>query len=303
VIGRDFMARAGALTLACGFAAVALSATSLAAIDVPEGPHVDIRGAMAMGAVAHGVAEEFMNDHPDAVVTVSGGGTYRGLKSVIVGTADIAMATDVIPEDLAALASRMHVTLETHAVFSDAVVVVVNPKNPLVSLSMRQLRDIFSGKTVRWADLGVEPGTPRRGLGAVHGRTDGGAPDEGDIDVVTFEGNGGPYETFKNEVLGSSYVITPRAREVGYAEFVQSIGESTIGYVGLHQVGHLKALQIDGVVASAETVRSGRYPIARQLSIVVKKPASPTVDALVLAFLAKDKGQRIAESLGNVPVQ
>jgi phosphate transport system substrate-binding protein len=280
---------------------------------------------MAMGGVAYAVAEEYMSDHPEAVVTVSGGGTYRGLKSVIVGTADMAMATDVVPEDLATLATSRRVRLESHAVFSDAVVVVVNPSNPIVNLSMRQLRDIFSGKVVRWADLGVDPGSPRRaGTAAVRPRNETGnaargrgargatglsaapdasAPDEGDIDVVTFEGNGGPYETFKNEVLGDAYVITPRARAVGYAAFVQSIGDKTIGYVGLHQVGHLKALQIDGVVASAESVRSGRYPIARQLSIVVRKPASPAVSSLVDAFLAKDKGQRIAESLGNVPVR
>ena len=303
---RGLTRRGSLATIACALSAIVASATSLADIEMPLGPHVEIRGALAMGAVARAVAEDFMSAHPEAVVTVSGGGTYRGLKSVIVGTADMAMGADGISDDLAALAASKNVTLESHAVFSDAVVVVVSPNNPTKNLSMRELRDIFRGKITRWSELG--PAAP----GQAHPESDGGtraqvsSPDAGppdDIDVVTFEGNAGPYETFKKEVLGDAYVITPRARPVGFAAFGQSFGDKTIGYVGLHQVGHLRALAIDGIVASAESVRSRRYPIARQLSIVVRKPASPTVLALVDDFLAPDKGQRIAESLGNVPVR
>ncbi len=294
-----FATRAFAFALALG------SAASQADIVVPVGPHVEIRGSLAMGSVARAVAETYMSDHAEAVVTVSGGGTYRGLKSLIVGTADMAMATDpVLSEDLAKLAARKHVTIESHPVFSDAVVAVVNPRNALARITLRQLRDVFSGKVVRWADLGVTTGSvPRKTTGLDAGSADSGAPEEADIEVVTFAGNVGPYETFKKEVLGDEYVITPRAHEVDYKSFEDAIHDRAIGYVGLHQVGHLKALEIDGVVASAETVRAGRYPIARQLSIFVRKPASPAVDALVEYFLAHDKGQRIAESLGNVPVR
>jgi phosphate transport system substrate-binding protein len=286
---------------ACFLASALASVTSLADVLVPAGPHVEIRGSLAMGSVARAVAEQYMSDHPEAVVTVSGGGTYRGLKSVIVGTADMAMGTDLVPEGLAKMASDAHVALENHAIFSDAVVVVVSPSNPLANLSMRQLRDVFSGKVVRWDSLGVELPSKRRK--DTRAAADGGAPVEADIDVVTFAGNIGPYETFKKEVLGDEYVITPRAREVDFRSFEEAMGENAIGYVGLHQVGRLKALLVDGVGANAENVRSGRYPIARQLSLFIRKPASPTVTALLEYFVARDKGQRIAESLGNVPVK
>jgi phosphate transport system substrate-binding protein len=301
VITRGLSVRSLLAARACFLASALASVTSLADVIVPAGPHVEIRGSLAMGPVARAVAEEYMSDHPEAVVTVSGGGTYRGLKSVIVGTADMAMGTEVVPDELAKMATYSHVALESHAIFSDAVVVVVNPTNPLANLSMRQLRDVFSGKVALWASLGVElPSKRRKDTRTV---TDAGAPEEADIDVVTFAGNIGPYETFKKEVLGDEYVITRRAREVDYRSFEEAMGDNAIGYVGLHQVGRLKALKVDGVVANAESVRSGRYPIARQLSLFVRKPASPTVTALVEYFLAKDKGQRIAESLGNVPVK
>jgi phosphate transport system substrate-binding protein len=312
---RPLVGRASVLSRACALVIALATATSLADVVVPEGHHVEIRGSLAMGAVSRSVAELFMSDHPESVVLVSGGGTYRGLKSVIEGTADMAMGTDVVPEDLAKLASRKQVTLEGHPIFSDAVVVVVSRRNPLSGLSMHDLRAIFSGKIARWADLGVDLGPRPRAHAVVTvdaGRADaahsapadaGVQEEEPDIDVVTFAGNSGPYETFKYKVLGDDYVITPRAREVEYGQFQDAIFDHSIGYVGLHQVGSLKALAIDGVVASPESVRSGRYPIARQLSLFVRKPASATVASVLEYFLAKDKGQRMAESLGNVPVQ
>jgi len=291
-------------------AVVLVSAASLADVVVPAGPHVELRGSLAMGAVARAVAEGYMGDHPEAVVTVSGGGTYRGLKSVITGTADMAMATDLVPEELSKMAANRQVTLESHPVFSDAVVVVVHASNPAVSLSMHQLRDVFSGKTVHWADLGLDlgqkprPAAAARDGGADAGKgADSGTPEPPDIDVVTLGSSTGAYETFKKDVLGADFVITPRAREVDFKTLDDAIGARAIGYTGMHQVGRFKALEIDGVAASAESVRSGRYPIARELSLWVRKPASPTVTSLLEYFLAKDRGQRIAESLGNVPVK
>ena len=288
------------------------SIPTLADVVVPREHHVEIRGAPAMSAVARAVAELYMSDHPDVTVTVSGGGTYRGFKSVIVGTADMAMGTEDLTDELTKLASDRHVELEEHAVFSDAVVPVVAPESPVGSLSMRQLRDIFSGRVRRWEELGV--GLRPTSEGALAGPpvgkmpfrrpgADAGGDQEPDIDVVTFVGNAGPYETFKKEVLGDDFVMTPRAREIEYAALEGALGPRSIGYVGMHQVGRLKALRVDGVAATPETVRSGKYSIARRLSIFVRKPASrPTSDVLDY-FLAKDKGQRIAESLGNVPVQ
>lgn len=290
------------------FAAALASVTSAADVVIPAGRHVEIRGSLAMGTVARAVAEEYMTEHPDTVVTVSGGGTYRGIKSVIVGTADMAMGIDVVPAELAKLASSRHETLESHAVFSDAVVVLVNPENPIAGLSMQNLRDVFRGSITHWSDLGVTfadrtaPHAPLPDAGA-HRADAATPPEEPDIDVVTFARNMSPYETFKKEVLGEESVVTPRAREVDFHTIQTAIGGRSIGYTSMHQVGKWKVLPIGGVVASTETVRAGHYPIARKLFLWTQKPTSPAAESLLEYFLAKDKGQRISESLGNVPVR
>ncbi len=235
------------------------------------------------------------------------------------------MGTDIIPEDIEKLARDRGVRLSAHPVFSDAVVVVVNPSNPINDLSMRDLRDIFRGKIVHWRDVGRDSGragasaggaasasAPRaapklateRAVTKKPDRTpDAAALDEPDIEVVTFDGNQGPYETFKKEVLGDEYVITPRAREVTIKDFHDAITDRAIGYIGIHGVRQLKALTIDGVVGNVENVRAGRYPITRKLALFQREPASATVTSLVDDFLDPAIGQKIAESLGNVPVR
>jgi phosphate transport system substrate-binding protein len=319
-------------------AALLLCAPALGFADIrlPESEHVEIRGTPAMGAVARLVAERFMSDHPEATVTVAGGGTRRGLKSLVMGTSDLAMATDGIAEDVAKLAADKGVKLVAHPVFSDAVVVVVNPANPVQNLSMRDLRDIFRGKIVRWSDVGRDGADavaqPRAGAGAARsavsldaskraagqpaarppsggkpgsgaGATDGAVADDRDIEVITFEGNQGPYETFKKQVLGDEFVITPRAREVAPKDVHDAITEKAIGYVSLHGVKGLKALTIDGVVGSVETIHAGRYAINRNLVLYAREPVSPPVAAVLTYFEDPAIGQKIAESLGNVPVK
>ena len=311
-------------------------------VPIPQTFHVEIRGSLAMGGVARLVAERFMQDHPDAVVTVAGGGTHRGMKSLVVGTAQLAMGTDSIPEDIAKLASDAHVALTGKAIFSDAVAVVVHPKNPLATISMGDLCDIFRGKVIYWKDIGrtsteaahlplaqddaprpqrlSPPGSHEKGprAGAPRRAPLVGAPSEpydagpssdpsnlrrGDIEVITFEGNEGPYETFKKEVLGDSYVITPNARNVSFKDFYDAITEKAIGYIGIHGVKQLKVVSVDGVLGTVENVRAGRYPIRRELWLYERDPAPTPARAVLDYFLDPAIGQRIAESLGNVPVR
>jgi phosphate transport system substrate-binding protein len=311
--------------LSCAFCVLAVLAPAVGMADVvvPEGKHVEIRGSLSMGAVARAVAEKYMTDHPDAVVTVAGGGTHRGLKSVLVGTADIAMGTEGIPEAVAKMAADEKIVLKAEPVFSDAVIVVVSPSNPISNVSLKDLRDIFRGKLTRWADVGrggaertdtkvaaeapkgiAAPAAPKAAPPKPPGLADAGAPaEDADIEVVTFDANSGLYETFKKEVLGDNYVITPSAKEISYRNLEEAIGAKGIGYTGLHGRGNLKALSIDGVVGSAENVRSKHYPIARELVVYHREPASKATQGVIEYFLAKDKGQQIAESLGNVPVR
>jgi phosphate transport system substrate-binding protein len=246
--------------------------------------HVEIRGAATMAALAQAVAERFMADHPDTIVTVAGGGAHRGIKSVIVGTADLGLAGDSVPEEHDKLAHDRKVRLIQNHVYSDALVIVVHPDNPVSDLPLWKLRDIFRGAILNWKEVGGKD-----------------AP----IAVISHEGTSGTYETFKQRVLGDDALVTPKAAITNLRSFQKSMAKSpdAISYIGLQQASGWKPVSIDGVVANADTVRSGRYPIWRKLAIYHLDPPSPLAKQVLDYFLAPDKGQAMVRSLGDVPVK
>jgi phosphate transport system substrate-binding protein len=243
---------------------------------------LEIRGSGSVLPLAERVAEAYMRDHPDSTVVVSAGGNRRGLKSLILGTCEMAMAGTQIPDDIEKLAAENKVELVSTDIYQDAVIVVVNPNNPIKDISMKQLRDVFRGAITNWSELGGKD-----------------AP----IVVVTHDGSSSTFEVFKHAVLGEDAVITPKAIIPDHDQFEQSITETAIGYAGLHVAGKLKILSVGGVVATVPTIASAAYPIRRTLRLYQRKPESAIGKAVLAYFLAPDKGQAYVREMGDVPVR
>jgi phosphate transport system substrate-binding protein len=242
---------------------------------------LEIRGSGSVLPLAQRVAEGYMTDHPDAIIVVSGGGDRHGLKSLILGTCEMAMAGTELPDDLGKVASDAKVELTATDVYQDAVVVVVHPKNPIRDLSMSQLRDVFRGAITNWSDVG--------------GRD---AP----IVVATHEATSSTFEVFKRSVLGDDAVVTPKALITHHGELEKMVTENAIGFAGLHEADGLAALSVDGVVATPATIASRRYPIRRTLRLFQRKPESVIGRAVLDYFLAPGKGQAFVRAMGDVPV-
>jgi phosphate transport system substrate-binding protein len=242
---------------------------------------VHVRGSATLLNPVQLAAESFMAEVPDVVVPVSGGGTGRGIRAVIDGIADLALASADIDEVLARRAVQQRVELAAHAIARDAIVPCVHPENPVGQLTTDQLRDVFSGAVTSWRDLG--------------------GPDR-PIAVMSYDPFQGTFESWMALLMGEDK-ITPRARIVDTPEVVNELARSpdAIGYIASTRVNPtVKPLTINGVVASEATIRSGAFPLTRALSVVtVKNPGEAT--ARFLAFLLDPaKGQRFLAQAGNV---
>ena len=104
-----------------------------------------IKGSDTVLPVAQQTAERFMNQHPDARVTVTGGGTGVGISALMDNTTDIAMASRPIKfsEKMKLKAAKQEV--EEVIIAYDALAVIVNPSNPVSQLTRQQLEAIFRG--------------------------------------------------------------------------------------------------------------------------------------------------------------
>lgn len=235
---------------------------------------VQLRGSPTLLPMAQGVAESYMRENPAATIVVSAGGTYRGYKSVLDGTADVAMVSSDPQDDVRQLQGPNRPTLVKTVVGYTAVVPVVHTENPLRTLTVAQLRDVFAGRITDWKMLGGA---------ALQVHVYVGFPSEG----LT--------ETWRQHVMGNDATFTPKGKVQDVAARLNSVANDP---GGIAFVSHgdlrdgLRALAVNGVAANVETVQDSRYPLAFPLMLVTRDSATAATQAFVRYFSTPDKRRR-----------
>lgn len=247
---------------------------------------LQVNGSTTVAPVAQAWAEKFMEKHPGVEVIVTGTGSGDGIAALINGTTDIAMASrkmkdeekEKFPEPPKEIVAGL-----------DALAVIVNPANPVDSLAMNQIKDIFTGKVTNWKDVG--------------------GPDA-EILVYTRDTSSGTYGFFKEFVLNDEEYTANTRRTASNAAMAKSVAqdEHAIGYCGIGFVNEeVKALGVskgggDPVAPSLETAVAGDYPIVRDLNMYT--PGEP--EGLAKAYLdfgLSAEGQELLKQQGYIPLQ
>ena len=104
-----------------------------------------IKGSDTVLPVTQEAAEVYMNENPQARVTVTGGGSGVGISALVDGTTDIAMSSRSIKFNVRVKLSKSGKQLREAVVAYDALAVIVHPSNPVTHLTREQLEAIFRG--------------------------------------------------------------------------------------------------------------------------------------------------------------
>jgi len=284
------IAAAVALTLAqCG------APQPTDAVEQPAAVSIQQKGSDTLVNLALAWAEEYMRLHPEARISVTGGGSGTGIAALINGTVDIANASrEMKPEEIEE-ARKNGYTPKEYIVAWDAIAVVVHPSNPVDGLTLQQVSDIYTGKITNWRQVGGE---------------------DRPIVLLSRESNSGTYVYFlehvvrlgdpKSDALFSPDTLLMPSSEGISAEVRQNpnaIGYDGLGYVTPDQKTLAIARDANGpyVLPSAETVNDGSYPIARPLYMYTAGEPAPHVRAY-LDWILGD-GQRLVAGLGFVPLR
>lgn len=252
-----------------------------AAVVVPRNTGFDsvhLRGSDSLLPAARLVAEEYMKENESVIVSVEGGGTLRGVKAVIDGTADIALSSDSGEEP-----EYGEVPLVSYPVARDCVVPVINASNRVSTLTPDQLRKIFSGEIRNWKSVG--------GADAA-------------ITVISHDGYSGTHEVWTRRIMGADCIITPRALILENGPLQRYIAHhpNAIGYIALTGLDKtVKPVAISGRSADAETLRNRSYPTARTLALRTLPDAPAHIKQFIRFFLDESKGGRIIRELGMIP--
>ena len=241
---------------------------------------LNLTGSTSMADVCNALTEKFMEKNPDVNATVGGNGSGVAPTAVDGGTAQIGLLSRELKE------SENPGNYNVYQIGLDGIAIVVNPENGVSELTVEQIGKIYTGEITNWKELG----------GA-------------DLAIVANgrEAASGTRGAFEEIVKVGGEDIVDRCK---YANEYNSTGAlkqavagnpGAIGYVSLSSVDDtVKAVTVEGVAPSEETVKDGSYKIQRPFIMITGKNADSVTKAF-LEFVASEEGQQIILDDGVVP--
>ncbi|MBO5773187.1 MAG: substrate-binding domain-containing protein [Clostridia bacterium] len=202
--------------------------------------------------------------------------TVRGYKAIVDGDTDVFFCSAPSSEQQQ-YADECGVELVCVPIGLEAFVFLVNKNNPVDSLTMEQIRKIYSCQYTNWKEVGgpnrlINPLTRLEGSGS----------------QTTFEAIMGDYE------IGTKSPFAITGASIGF-----SFRYYLDGIVGNDMV---KMLAINGVYPSKENVQNRTYPIVIQFYAIYRADnANPNVP-LLIDWLLSNEGQTLIEQSGYVRI-
>ncbi|MBK8097722.1 MAG: phosphate ABC transporter substrate-binding protein [Planctomycetes bacterium] len=262
-----------------------------------KGRALQIKGSDTMLEVAQAWAETYRTVKPGVKISVGGGGSGGGIAGIINGTVDIATSSrKFTAEETAEAKKHGHDPVEFHVGY-DGIAIFVHKDNPIQSISLEQLAQIYGdgGSISKWSDLGVT------------------LPGGGDkIVMVSRQNNSGTYEYFKEAVLHKQNFKMGTLDQNGSKDVVDQVSKTkaSIGYSGL-SYGKGADVKMVPVIAKAgtapvppsiATVLDKTYPISRPLLMYTSGQPQDEAKAY-LEWIVSDAGQHVLLELGYPPLR
>lgn len=220
-----------------------------------------LTGSSTVAPLALEIAKRYEAGHPGTRIDVQAGGSSRGIADARSGVADIGMVSRALKPD--------ETDLVAHAIARDGIAIIVHASNPVSELSADRIRAIYRGQITTWQAVGG----PERPISVVNK-----AEGRGTLKVFLR------HFDLANEQIHASVVIGDNEQGIKtVAGNPGAIGYVSVGaaeYAATHDVA-IRLLPLDGIPASTETVKDGRFPLSRPLNLVTRGPAQGLAEDFV----------------------
>jgi len=231
----------------------------------------------------------YVNDLANAYVRKTGipvnlhpGDSSSAIRDVQNGDADIGGTSRyLLPDD------PLEAGVDLVPVAWDALAIIVHKDNPVIDISLDQIKAIYTGKIENWSGLG---GTDQK------------------IEVFAHKNKDSGAERTLRELLFSDpdkYIPASRVFDSS-AELEQALTENpnAIAIIGVSnaRLGDYKIVSLDGTTPSVDNIKSGTYGLYRPLYLAYN-PASPRIESIkgFISYVNSKTGRDIMRSNGVVP--
>lgn len=247
----------------------------------PRAPDVlHLAGSGSNVPLTRALAEAFSSRRGHGVVVHESIGSRGGIRAVYDGAIDLGLVSRALrPEEAEGMVVQLYAR--------SAVLVAVHASVPDGGITRNQLLDLYRGVQTVWSD-GARVVVLQRERGDSSHRA------VGEVVDGFAQANEAAYREGRYRVVYRD----PDMREAL---------ATTRGSVGLYGVGEiprdvpLRALRVDGVAPSAETLADGRYPFSKELAFVSRGPLRGIARDFV-AFVLSAEGQQIIRERGYMPI-
>lgn len=238
---------------------------------------VSTDGSTSMEKVIGYLSESYSEECGDIKVTYNPTGSGSGIKAVLEGRCDIGLSSRDLKEE-----EKQNLTATVIAI--DGIAIIVNPENKVDDISTEQIYALFGGEIKNWKELG----------GA-----------DAPVVLIGREAASGTRDGFES--------ITNTTEKCKYSQELTSTGDvvqtvasnpNAIGYASLEAVKeNVKAISVDGVYPSKETIQNGSYKIQRDFVFVTKKDTELSSAAKeFFDYSTSPAADNLIEKAGAIPV-
>ena len=255
---------------------------------------IAVQGSSTVQPITQAAAELFRLENRDARISIGGAGTSDGFEAFCKGDTEISDASRPIDvaEEVPVCEENGVEFIEIPVAF-DGISVVVNKQNDFATeVTSGQLKTLWEpaaeGEITQWSQVNQQ------------------WPDE-ELILYGPGTESGTYEFFNETIVGNEEETNRTDYEASEDDnvLVQGVSgdENGLGYFGYsyyeNNRGKLKALSVDGVKPTADTIRSGDYVLSRPLFIYVSTKALKNNDAVepfVDFYLSEQNLDRLVEA-------
>jgi phosphate transport system substrate-binding protein len=259
-------------------------------VATPAPVNITIVGATAMQPTLFELTAEYSRQHPHVRFDVRGGGSTIGEELVTNGQAQLAAST-LLEGDAAVTSRPGSGRLIRTPIGIDGLAIVVHPTNPVLDLTLADLRALYSGRLLDWSEVGGE---------------------SGEVLLVSREDGSGSRILFERRVMGDepvslTAVVMPTSTDVvAYvARNPQAIGYVSRAYVvdalpGATERGEetpasrVRVVAVEGQLPTVSSLREQNYVLTQPLFLISRGEPQGQVRAFI-DFVLSPSGQAIVE--------
>jgi phosphate transport system substrate-binding protein len=220
--------------------------------------------------------------------------TAYAYTNLIQGFADIIFVTKPSDEELEA-AKNAGVELEVVPIVKEGFIFIVNSKNPISNLTIKQIQDIYQGKIKNWKEVGGQ---------------------NKEIHAFQREKNSGS-QTLMEQLVMENLTIIDSPKDViqemgsliksvaGYDNSDNALGYSVLYYAKtMFSSDSIKLIDINGITPNNKNIASHKYPLETAYYAVIKKSDdSNSSSRKLINWILSEEGQKLAEEIGYVPLE